>query len=196
MFHAPGNKAEAMYLASRQNSLDWFNCLEVSKRSTPDHSHYLHPLIQWIRWLKTSLQQECIPVGCLPPASMVISTGGSVYPGDWCVHGVCVHGGCTPWTQRQTIPPDPEADIPPPYCMLGYTPLPWTEACENITLPQTSFAGGNNSSSLSTFSLRSDRKNYRTGKRFCPNKQVNYTWRESVPRIDITTVFISWSTAT
>ena len=59
-------------------------------------------------------------------------------------------------------PPDPEAHIP--HCMLGYTPCPVhdgiytfppplgtegiTHACENITLPQTSFAGGNNQSTI------------------------------------------------
>ena len=65
---------------------------------------------------KLQLKQECIPVGCVPPTSMVISTRG-VSP-QW---GVClwVWGGVCPgvcpggvhclWTQRQT-PPGPEAD--------------------------------------------------------------------------------------
>ena len=50
--------------------------------------------------------------------------------------GMCVQGvvsGAVPWappTQRH--PPDPEAD----------TPFGQTDTCENITLPQTSFAGG------------------------------------------------------
>ena len=75
------------------------------------------------RWLH--MQQESIPVGCLPPASWPLCPGVRVRRGGgervwdpWgeCVSpGRCVSRGCT-------------------------YPLPWTEgmthACENITFPQ------------------------------------------------------------
>ena len=79
-------------------------------------------------------QQKCIPVGCVTPACWpypVVSDGGgggSVQPPRT----------QTPWS----------CDL---WCMLGSQPLPplngekrMTDACENITLPQTSFPGGNN----------------------------------------------------
>ena len=86
-----------------------------------------------------------------------VEGGGSVFLGDVCLEGMSAKGGvsrgvcpggCTPWTQRQT-PPILHAGIHTPCpCILGYNlPPPWTEgmthACENITLPQTSFADGN-----------------------------------------------------
>ena len=70
--------------------------------------------------------QECIPVGCVPPASVVIFTGGGIYLGvsvlGVSVQGVsrkgCVQGGC-----REDLQPlDLEADTRLPHCMLGYTP--------------------------------------------------------------------------
>ena len=66
-------------------------------------------------------------VGCLPRGCLRV-----------CVGGVSAQGVHTPSEPRGRHP----------HCMLGYTPSsPWTEgmthACENITLPQTSFAGGN-----------------------------------------------------
>ena len=76
-------------------------------------------------------KQECSPVGCVLPASVVISTGG------------CLPRGYTspdleadaPWTQRQT-PPNSEANTPRP---TG-RPLPlvnrMTDRCENITFLQ------------------------------------------------------------
>ena len=92
-------------------------------------------------------EQECIPVGCIPPAAVVV-------------------GGCLHQVPSQTRPPPgpvtpPGADTPldpgtrlapgtpPGQTPLRDQPLPlWTEflthASENITLPQTSFAGGNN----------------------------------------------------
>ena len=80
-------------------------------------------------------RQECIPVGCVPYAR------SSSHPGEG-LHraprradtplGADPPGPGTPW--EQTPPPD-------------QAPPLWTEflthASENITLPQTSFAGGN-----------------------------------------------------
>ena len=62
-----------------------------------------------------TLKQECIPVGCVPPAAVAVP-GGS--PG---------RGGL----QAPGTPPgaDPPADTPPPINRM-------TDACENITLPQ------------------------------------------------------------
>ena len=77
------------------------------------------------------VQQGCILVGCVPPASMAISTGrggcvrgmsrGCVQEGGFrivCVWGRGVHPPDpeedTPRTQRQT-PLEPEANIPSPF---------------------------------------------------------------------------------
>ena len=82
---------------------------------------------------------QCLPRGCLPR--------GHVCPGR------CVQGGLS----RGVYPLDPEADTPNIACRdthplsmhtgIQPPPPPWTEgmthACENITLPQTSFADGN-----------------------------------------------------
>ena len=70
--------------------------------------------------------------------------------------GVSAQGMYTPPDPEADTPLDPQAETPwihrqtpPAHCMLGYTPTSrlWTEgmthACENITLPQTSFAGSN-----------------------------------------------------
>ena len=73
-------------------------------------------------------KQECIPVGCVPPD--LYRTGGGLCPGD-----VSVQGGLCPGGLCQENPP-------------GQRPLPpvnrMTSASKNITLPQTSFAGGKN----------------------------------------------------
>ena len=78
-----------------------------------------------------SIEQECIPVGCVPSAAVAVSGGGSPHPPGT---------GSPPWEQA---PLPPGAGTPP-----RAVPPPWTEtlthATENITLPQTSFAGGNN----------------------------------------------------
>ena len=74
-------------------------------------------------------QQECIPVGCIPPA--LHCTGGLCPVGDLCPWGVSV---------RETPSPVHGGSLsgrPPPPCGQ-------TDACENITLPQTSFVGGKN----------------------------------------------------
>ena len=60
---------------------------------------------------KAFVKQECIPVGCVPPAAVAVSPA--------------------------THTPPPGMHAPPPVNRM-------TDACENITLPQTSFAGGKN----------------------------------------------------
>ena len=100
----------------------------------------------------TMLKQECIPVGCVPPAAVAVCWGGL----PQCVLGSPLRV----WAWR---PPRLDPSTSPPGCepgdlqdMLGYhlqcmleypSPLLWTEfltSFENITLPQTLFAGGNN----------------------------------------------------
>ena len=65
--------------------------------------------------MRNKTKQECIPVGCVPPASVAIS-------GGWCLPfgrgGGSAH---PPWMQTP--------------------PRGKTNTCENITFPQTSFAG-------------------------------------------------------
>ena len=132
---------------------------QVFKKDSPRHRH-LTLIDTWLSRHSTHpdfkscfpdilLTQECIPVGCVPPASMVISA--VVCPGGRSVIGVYIPlspEADTPLTQRQ-IPPCPIAcwDTPPLSIACWDTPLPpvntMTDRCKNITLPQTSFAGGN-----------------------------------------------------
>ena len=85
----------------------------------------------------------------------------TVSPSMHCAGGV--------WSQRGV--PGPGRGVPGPGQVvsrhaLRQTPLPWTEflthAAENITLPQTSFAGGNNNDfyagEISCIKLRSTKK--------------------------------------
>ena len=70
--------------------------------------------------------QECLPVGCVPP---------TLYRPEWglCPGGLCLRGLCPGRGLCQGEPPDRD---PPVYRM--------TDMSKNITLPQTSFAGGKN----------------------------------------------------
>ena len=65
------------------------------------------------------MQQECFPEGCVPPACLL--TG--VYLPRGVSQGVCI-----PACKGETLRPVNRI----------------TDKCKNITLPQTSFAGGNN----------------------------------------------------
>ena len=123
----------------------------------------------------THTQQECIPVGCIPPTCCLYlpactaprgcTCPGGVYPprgvylpmglparGVLAQGGVPAPGGCTcpggcTW----------------PRCMLAYTPPVnrMTDRCKNITLPQTSFADGNNNKSRWYFNCNNVRKHHR-----------------------------------
>ena len=79
-----------------------------------------------------SLKQECIPVGCVPPACC------PYFP-------ACTAPGAVPGLGVYLVPGGVPGPGPGGY-LPRYSPL-WTEflthASENITLPQTSFAGGN-----------------------------------------------------
>ena len=87
-------------------------------------------------------KQENIPVGCVPPTRN--RTGGSLSG------GVLSQGEGT-WDQSQRSPLTHRRNIGPIWLarqdMTSYRdPLSpgQTYTCKNITLPQTSFAGGNN----------------------------------------------------
>ena len=115
------------------------------------------------RTIEISSKQECIAVGCIPPA--VVAVGG-----------VCVSACCDtpPWVWPWRNPPPGQTPqlppwvwtwkparhagiLPPLWCKAYWgttcnacwdtTPPLWTEflthATENITMPQTSFALGN-----------------------------------------------------
>ena len=77
-------------------------------------------------------KQECIPVGCVPPA--LYHAGGVSVKRGW---GSLSRRG---WAglSRGVLS---QVDRPPP-------PRGQTDACVNITLPQTSFAGGDKKVSL------------------------------------------------
>ena len=110
--------------------------------------------------------QECIPVGCVPPANSpyvylvrgMCTWSGGVYlvqggvpgprggvPG---LGGVSGPGGCT-WSWGVYLVPG-GGFVPGPGgggYLVRYSPSPplgQTHACKHITLPQTSFAGGKN----------------------------------------------------
>ena len=71
-------------------------------------------------WLSLDYKQEGTPVGCVLHAC-------------W-LSGVCVQGRFV--SMEVCTPPDPQTNPPGPR-LCGQTDI-----CENITLPQTSFAGG------------------------------------------------------
>ena len=92
------------------------------------------------------LKQECIPVGCVSPARLR-------YP------VVSVAGVCPPRPlDADLLDADtPSGCRPCPFGCRPYYPTPLvdriTDTCENITLPQTLFAGGNNRFSPQTQGL-------------------------------------------
>ena len=79
------------------------------------------------RWPQVLLQQECIPVGCVPSAAVAVSWEGVVCPGGGLLGGVCFGGIWHPRHQRQTLPCPVHAGIhthPPAKCMLEIHPPP------------------------------------------------------------------------
>ena len=74
---------------------------------------------------RTISKQECIPVGCVPVVVYRTGVGGGHYPGRGSPGGLCLG-------ERGSLSGRP----PPPVNRM-------THRCKNITLPQTSFAGGN-----------------------------------------------------
>ena len=86
---------------------------------------------------KTKRKQECIPVGCIPPAAVAIPGGPPVTQRPDPPRDQAPPGPGTP-TRPGTLPePGTHQDQVPP------SPL-WTDTtCKYIILPQTSFAGGN-----------------------------------------------------
>ena len=100
-----------------------------------------------------SIKQKCIPVGCVPPASVAVSGEGGLsargcLPGGGSAHGVSALGGCLPWGVPVRGGVCPGGVCPGGVCPRGgvcHTRPPTcgqTDACENITLLETSFASG------------------------------------------------------
>ena len=112
-----------------------------------------------------SHKQECIPGGCVPPAAVAVSAGVSTHthtppgtrdPLDKAPPRTRHPPGtehapdqAPPGTRFPRSGPPPGPVTPPDQAPPDQAPPPWTEtlthASENITLPRTSFAGGNNS---------------------------------------------------
>ena len=134
--------------------------------------------------LNNIIKQECIPVGCVPPAHWSYLCI-SLYPmhippkqphtpprsNHACSLGATTHipreQPHTPWEQlctpcpleqphtppgatmhapqEQPCIPPPRSNLAPPGATMNTPPVNrMTNRCKNITLPQTSFAGGNN----------------------------------------------------
>ena len=115
------------------------------------------------------MKQECIPVGCVPPAAVAVQGSPPGTPREADPPGSRPLGPGNPPAdpnraepQEQT-PPARHAEIPPamhagiaPPCKACWdttynacwdstlTRNRMTHRCKNITLPRTSFAGGNN----------------------------------------------------
>ena len=85
---------------------------------------------------RTTFSRECIPVGCVPPASVAISGVGGAQWG--CVRRGCVQG-CVSRGRAVSGGVSAQTGVHPHY-MLGYTPPPWTEwmtdRFKNINFPQ------------------------------------------------------------
>ena len=101
--------------------------------------HQTLPVSCLISTIESIFQQECIPVGCIPPAHLpypIVSDGG-----------VCATPPeadpqmQTPLMQR-TLDTEPPPDADPLDADSSVNRM--THRCRNITLPQTSFAGGKN----------------------------------------------------
>ena len=81
-------------------------------------------------------QQECIPVGCVPPASVAVSVVGGCLPRGVCLGGGCLPRGCLPRgclsKERCTHPPIASWDTHTPLrteWQTGVKTLPWPKLC-------------------------------------------------------------------
>ena len=75
--------------------------------------------------------QDCIPVGCIPPACWPYLLASTAWGGCVCFWVSLVLGGCL------------LRGVWYPSMHWGRPPHGQTDTCENITLPQTSISGGN-----------------------------------------------------
>ena len=108
--------------------------------------------------MQAKKKQECIPVGCVPPTSCpylpaCTAPGGVPARGVYLVPGGCTCPGGVPGPGGCTclggIPGLGGVYLPAGVYLPGghlprYPPVKrMADRCKNITLPQTSFAGGN-----------------------------------------------------
>ena len=98
--------------------------------------------------VKVLEEQECIPVGCVPPAAVAVGGVSTRHPplGPGTPPGPCTPP--EPCTSRDHAPPGTmhpldHAPLGPCTPPRAGTPCGQTDACKHITLPQTSLAGGN-----------------------------------------------------
>ena len=104
-------------------------------------------LLRSYAWENIWTIKECIPVGCVPPAAVAVWGGSPPGTLPWTMHVPLGPGTPLPLDQAPPRPGTP-LDQAPPGPDTPPAPGPplstefLTHACENITLPQTSFAGG------------------------------------------------------
>ena len=121
-------------------------------------------------------QQECIPVGCVPPAAVAVRGEGGLHqaappgPGTPAIRHTHPQDQAPPRTRdtppwdkappgtRHPLRPGTPSDQAPPQTRHPWDPQApsvgrMTDRCKHITLPKTSFAGGNKSFSLSLHNI-------------------------------------------
>ena len=133
----------------RKDRSDHWRIQRVARDARPSRFNFFHFLLVFRRKFA---KQECIPGGCIPPAAVAIHERWVCLSACWDTQPPHV-GLETPLGVGLETPPQLSPWVwawrPPMQGMLGYhLPLHpvnrMTDRCKNITLPQTSFAGGNN----------------------------------------------------
>ena len=122
---------------------------------------------------RLNFKQECIPVGCVPPACCPYLPACTARRGVYLVPGGCTGSrgdGCTLSRRGGYLP-----RYSPPVDRM-------TDRCKNITLPQTSFAGGN------------DKKNVRNGMLIFPPSWTPYSkgQHKNLQMTDLAKQWIVW----
>ena len=99
------------------------------------------------RSCKHMVQQECIPIGCVPSAAVAVCWGGvsasmyaGIHPPAW---------AWTPWAWACRTPPQPD----PPTSLPGYGPGPLCHYC-NVTVTFKHVRQGTHPSAIRTTTPR------------------------------------------